>query len=579
MSLVLSADGDELRRKFFALQTPQDVAELLEVDHSRLIYHLYIVPESKRYITFEVPKKSGGARRISAPATALKIIQQKLNQVLQQVYESKASVHGFVHGKSIVTNAQMHRKKRFVFNIDLKDFFPSINFGRVRGMFMAVPYELDPAVATVLAQICCFNNQLPQGAPTSPIASNMICAKMDSQLLRLAQRHRCIYTRYADDITFSTSMPTFPVALARAAPSGQVEVGVELAQIISENGFEINPRKVRLQTRYQRQGVTGLTVNEFPNVKREFIRQIRAMLHAWERFELEAAEEVFLRKYYKKHRNPDKDPPSFAQIVKGKIEFLRMVRGTDDSFYRCFSDQLRKLAPELVGEPEVIIPNQNGVPRPLVVTEGKTDWKHLKAALAGLQELGQFQELDIEFLEDGDDMGSAELLHFCESRAKASQDRKFICVFDRDEPKIFRKVSEKNQLYKDWGNNVFSFAIPVPSHRRDTPEISIELYFTDEEITRTDVNGRRLFLSNEFDNKSSRHGTEDLNCTLLNKIRRTGKIVIIDDCVFNRESENVALPKDDFANYVLSQADGFDDFELSEFAVIFDIVSMIIVAR
>lgn len=579
MSLVLSADGDELCRKFFALQTPQDIAGLLEVDHSRLIYHLYIVPDSSRYITFEIPKKSGGVRRISAPATALKIIQRKLNQVLQQVYKPKASVHSFVHGKSIVTNAQMHRRKRYVFNIDLKDFFPSINFGRVRGMFMAVPYELDPAVATILAQICCFNNQLPQGAPTSPIISNMICVKMDSQLLRLAQRHRCIYTRYADDITFSTSMPTFPFALAKAASSGQVEVGAELGQIISENGFEVNPHKVRLRTRHQRQEVTGLTVNEFPNVRREFIRQIRAMLHAWERFGLEAAEEEFLRKYYAKHRNPDRDPPSFAWVVKGKIEFLRMVRGTNDSFYRCFSDQLRELAPELVRETEDIAPSQVGVSRPRVVTEGKSDWKHLKAALAKLQEVENSRELYIEFLEEDVDMGSAELLSFCKQHAKAPQDRKLICVFDRDEPRILREVSGKNEPYKEWGNNVFSFALPVPSHRQGSPEISIELYFTDEEITRTDAYGKRLFLSNEFDGRSGRHKTEDLNCILLNKIRHADRVIIIDNGVFNRDDENVALPKDDFANYVLSRADGFDDLDHSEFEAIFNIVSMIITAK
>ena len=127
MSLTLSASSDKLVKRFFALRTRKDVAELLEIDDSRLVYHLYIVPPSKRYATFDIPKKSGGVRGISAPATALKIIQRKLNQVLQHVYESKAPVHGFVYGKNIVTNAEMHRRKRYVFNVDLKDFFPSIN--------------------------------------------------------------------------------------------------------------------------------------------------------------------------------------------------------------------------------------------------------------------------------------------------------------------------------------------------------------------------------------------------------------------------------------------------------------------
>ena len=167
-----------------------------------MIYHIYLVQSEKRYKTFDIPKKSGGTRQISTPITALKIIQRKLNQVLQAVYQTKPSVHGFVSSKNVVTNAQNHVKKRYVLNIDLKDFFPSVNFGRVRGMFMATPYGLHPDVATVLAQICCYNNHLPQGAPTSPIITNMICAKMDGQLQRLAKECKATYTRYADDITF-----------------------------------------------------------------------------------------------------------------------------------------------------------------------------------------------------------------------------------------------------------------------------------------------------------------------------------------------------------------------------------------
>lgn len=582
MDLLLCADGEELRRKFFALRTPSDVADLLEIDYRRLVYHLYINPESERYTIFEIPKKAGGVREVSAPISALKIIQQKLNQVLQHVYEPKASVHGFIYGRGIVSNAQMHRRKRHVLNIDLKDFFPSLNFGRVRGMFMAVPYQLDAPVATVVAQICCFDNQLPQGAPTSPIVSNMICAKSDSQLLRLAERHRCIYTRYADDITFSTSMPTFPAALARTSWSGQVAVGAELAQIIEDNGFQINPRKVRLQTRNGRQEVTGLTVNEFPNVKRKFIRQIRAMLHAWRKFGLQAAEEEFHRCHDSKHRNPDKELPSFARVVKGKIEFLGMVRGKDDTYYRCFNEQLRALAPDLaVGEPEDRIMRERASASPLIVTEGKTDWKHLKTALARLQEQGDIAELEVEFHEHQNEYswGSANLLKHCKEQSKVPRESKIICVFDRDEPKILRKVTDEGAPYRYWGNETYSLAIPVPGHRQENPDVSIELYYADDEVMRADEHGRRLFLSNEFDTTSGRHKTEDLNCTDLNKIKRPDTVTVIDDRVFNAEGQNVALSKDNFAGYVLSRTDGFDDFSFSEFTRIFDVVSLIAAAR
>jgi RNA-directed DNA polymerase len=351
VSVLLSQAAEQLTEQFFALRTPRDVARLLHVDYSRLVYHLYKVPTDRRYVTFQVPKRSGGSRRISAPATALKIIQQKLNQVLQCVYQPKASVHGFVRGRSILTNASKHTRKNYVLNIDLIDFFPSINFGRVRGMFMAVPYELHADVATVLAQICCFDNELPQGAPTSPIVSNMICARMDSQLQRLAREHRCHYTRYADDMTFSTRVLSFPSALASIDANGRVHVGHELSEAVHSNGFSINPKKVRLRTKYRRQQVTGLTVNKKANVDRRYVRRVRAMLHAWEKYGLEAAEHEFLTRHDVKHRNPEQDPPSFASVVRGRIEFLGMVRGRDDVIYQRFMGRFWALAPGLPAAP------------------------------------------------------------------------------------------------------------------------------------------------------------------------------------------------------------------------------------
>ncbi len=236
--------------------------------------------------------------------------------------------------------------KKYVLNVDLKDFFPQINFGRVRGLFMAPPYKLPPTVATVLAQICCHENQLPQGAPSSPIISNMICAKMDSEFQRLAKDNRCVYSRYADDLTFSTSVPDFPPDLATTRTidaKEQIVLGPGVKQIIGTNGFEINEEKVRLQTRHFRQQVTGLTVNERPNVKRKYVKQIRAMLHAWEKWDLGPAEMEFSAKYDHKHRKPSKGKPQFRAVVRGKIAFLGMVRGKNDKMYKKFRQQFRIL--------------------------------------------------------------------------------------------------------------------------------------------------------------------------------------------------------------------------------------------
>ncbi|QUS61119.1 reverse transcriptase domain-containing protein [Synechocystis sp. PCC 7338] len=336
---VLPGSQTELRQKFLKLQTPDDVARLLNLDYRRLAHHIYHVPTEQKYKTFTLPKKTGGERTISTPVSALKIIQWKLNQLLTAVYEVKPSAHGFVQGKNIVTNAKVHAGKRFVLNLDLADFFGSVNFGRVRGLFMATPYNLPAKVATVLAQICCHEDKLPQGAPTSPIITNMLCAKMDSQLQRLAKECRATYTRYADDITFSTTLKEFPEALAYAVETedgDKLLLGDRLLNIIADNGFNINEKKVRLQVRGNHQEVTGLTTNEFPNVKRTYVRQIRAMLHAWAKFGLEAAEKEYHERYNFKARFALKEEASFKQVLKGKIEFLGMVKGKKNLAYNKF---------------------------------------------------------------------------------------------------------------------------------------------------------------------------------------------------------------------------------------------------
>ena len=286
-------------------------------------------------------------RRIDAPTTNVKILQQKLNQILQYSFGSKPSVHGFVVGKSVKSNAQQHVRKRWVFNIDLEDFFPSINFGRVRGMFMGKPYRLPQKVATVLAHLCCFQGRLAQGAPTSPVISNMICAQMDSQLQQLAKTNHSTYTRYADDMTFSTTRRKFPSDIAVLDGINQIQPGDSLKQTIEQNGFAINRNKIWLSGRDRRQVVTGLTVNDFPNVPRRFTNQIRAMLHAWRKHGLCAAQEQWETNYYRKHRAPWQSPPRFDQVLKGKIEYLGMIRGHDSPAYLKFLDELGDFKPAL----------------------------------------------------------------------------------------------------------------------------------------------------------------------------------------------------------------------------------------
>ena len=346
MSLLLGARPDELRAAFYRLTTVEDVAALLEVSKSNLTYHAFRAPKGTRYRTFAIPKRSGGVREIRAPATALRILQRKLNQVFQAVYQPKVGTHGFVAGRGIATNAKPHLRQRWVFNVDIKDFFPSINFGRIQGLLMATPYNRPKEVATVLAALCSDEGVLPQGAPSSPVISNMICASMDTQLRRLAQNNKCTYTRYADDITFSTSVPEFPrrIGLVRVTSDGIVSrVGRDLHAIIKRNGFSINETKVRLRSRLERQEVTGLTTNRKLNVQRRYVRQVRAMLNDWRRTSHDAAGERFLKEFDARHRSPTTSPPEFRQIVYGKLDYLGGIKGRTDRVYSNLVIRAREL--------------------------------------------------------------------------------------------------------------------------------------------------------------------------------------------------------------------------------------------
>ncbi len=577
MSLELSKSPDELKSSFYTLETREDIAKLLEIDDLRLRYHLYIVDRSTQYINFTIPKKNGGERIITAPVTSIKIIQKKLNQVFQSIYSIKPSAHGFVRSKSIRTNSRNHTRRKFVLNIDLKDFFPSINFGRVRGLFNSKPYNRNNEVSTVLAQICCFNNQLPQGAPTSPVISNMICSRLDAKLQQLAKKHNCTYSRYADDISISTSNNVFPKALAYVNEKGKTEVGKELFECIEDNHFVINMDKVRLQTKYRRQEVTGITVNKFPNVKRSYINEIRGILHAWDKYGLESLQSRYNSLYNKKHRNPNSQPPSIIKVVKGKIDYVGMIRGKDNQIYIKLRDKLWSLAPELKKSRQTVLIDESVEKGPLIITEGKTDWKHLKNALIKLQSEGIFTNLNLIFLEKDfpENMGNDNLVKRCTLLSTVSQQYPTICIGDRDVKKVNIDLSEKGKDYKDWGNNVYSFVIPVPSHRKLTPDISIEYYYSDADIIIKDLLGKRLFLNTEFNPQSCRHKVENLSCIHKNKLNPM-KLNIIDCDVYNSNNEDVSLSKDQYAENVLHSASGYEKVDVNHFIDIFNIIGLIL---
>lgn len=585
-SYLLDSEPRILRDQFLALRTPHDVAEMLKIDYRTLDLYIYKIPPERRYITFSLPKRSAGVRTISVPFKGLKFVQWRLAQVLSEIYAPEPWIHGYVRNRSILTNARVHARKRYVLNIDISDFFPSINFGRVRGLFIH-RYSLDHRAATVLAQICCHNNELPQGAPTSPVVSNLICSRMDKELANLASRHDCSYSRYADDITLSTNEHYFPAQLAR--PNARVKqpisikIGEELRDIIEDNGFRIRSQKARLQTEKQRQIVTGLVVNIAPNVKRKFVRQIRAMLHAWQKHGYEAAEKEHFEIYAVKYRGPfSVEKPSYREIVRGKIAFLGMVKGKQDPVYVKHWNQLVQLDPN-TGE----LLNASIDKEPLVFTEGETDPRHLKAALASLRREGRFRSLAVRFnQESGASGGHDQLLKMCESLSKAPNPAARIFIFDRDVPSHVReRVSggKGSSEYRSWGNNVFSFLLPVPSHRvEDRNGVCIELFYTDKDLMTEDAQGRRLFLNREFHNWA-RHKHLPLTCPALNKVR-SKHLAIIDSEVIedpkgtdvDEVGKNVALAKSEFAINVEQGRRPFDDMDFSEFAKVFEVIENIV---
>lgn len=217
----------------------------------------------------------------------------------------------------------------------------------------------------------------------------------------------------------------------------------------------------------------------------------------------------------------------------------------------------------------------------LVITEGKTDWKHLKAALLKFRKEGKFIEDDFEFLEYENEieMGDKDLISLCQQLSKLKNDYKVICVFDRDVTDTLKKIQDDNFKFKRWGNNVFSFAIPVPQHRKLTPSISIEHYYTDSELKLETGDGKRLYLGNEFSCKSGLYVDKDRFCIKKNKCGENSIKIIDQDCeVFMNldESQNIALSKNQFATNILNGVPPFNGVGFNYFEEVFNIIREII---
>ena len=273
------------------------------------------------YKEFEISKRSGGTRRITAPTGRLKDVQKCISVILAPYYQVPDCVHGFTEGKSVASNASMHTAKNYILNIDLKDFFPTITYTRVVKSLKGLGFNDE--VSDIIARLCTIpmwdeqsqmlRNSLPQGSPASPLLSNIVCSTLDRRLTDLARRHRVTYTRYADDMTFSSDHSVY------AKDSSFLQ---ELEDIVRSCGFKINEKKTRLQKNGSRQEVTGLIVCEKVNTYRQFTKNLRAA--------------VF-------HAETNGCTPHDFNNIMGRVSYLAMVKGRDNPIVKRFRAIMSKV--------------------------------------------------------------------------------------------------------------------------------------------------------------------------------------------------------------------------------------------
>lgn len=313
---------------FLDIKTFKDLSEFLNIVPSKLGFFLYKLPRSKLYTEFEIPKKNGEKRKILAPTIFMRSIQEKIKYELEKHYVPPGCVHGFIKKRSIITNADIHTRKNWVLNIDIKDFFLMINPKRVYGLFRSKPFEFNEKIASIIANILTYKNSITQGSVTSPIISNMVCFRMDREFIRFCRSNNIAYSRYADDITFSSN------DRKKLKKIYNVKLNIlseAITDIIVKNGFEVNTKKVRCNFYFNHQEVTGIKTNDFRNIKKIQKYRIRSMLKSWEKFGLNDS-----AKFYMEKRDLDgganKAMEMFKNELAGLISYSNMVLGTNNLF-------------------------------------------------------------------------------------------------------------------------------------------------------------------------------------------------------------------------------------------------------
>lgn len=297
------------RRDLRCVFTKSHLAHLLNIPIERL---RWLADDTRgHYTCFSVKKRDGGPREIFAPKQDLKTVQRQLLDDFLHRVRLNSHAEGFRKRRSILTNAERHIGKNIVIKMDVKDFFPSITFARVLGMFVSLGYPRQ--VAVLLTKLVTYKGRLPIGAPTSPAISNIVCRRLDRRFVGLGEKAGFDYSRYADDITISSNNK----GVNRMIPF--------FKEILKEEGFEVNESKMRILRSGGRQKITGIVVNKKPNLDKNEVRKLRAVIYncSHKDFGHEA-------KRWAEHEKCLNNPRSyslreFQSSLRGKINFVQMV--------------------------------------------------------------------------------------------------------------------------------------------------------------------------------------------------------------------------------------------------------------
>ena len=254
---------------FCGIGSVRALCGLLQTDQRRLA----LLAQKPPYKTFSVPKKEGGERLIEAPGEELKRILSRLNGLLQSAYffERSSASYGFIVGvlndddrRNVLTNARKHAGRKYLLNMDLKDFFHYVSRDMVLKIFTGEPFRFKGELADLLADLTTFQGRLPMGAPTSPVLSNFACRDLDAGLITLSENLLWVYTRYADDMSFSANQPFNAEKIAT------------IGALIHKTGFVVNQQKIKIFGPGDEKIVTGLLVTDTVTLAPDFLPRLEA---------------------------------------------------------------------------------------------------------------------------------------------------------------------------------------------------------------------------------------------------------------------------------------------------------------